>query len=225
MATKKIATTPKTPSSRKVPVIASRAKRSSIQTPVLDPKVFNLDVSPALINQVIHIYQDRSHQDTHKVKTRGEVNRTTKKVYKQKGTGNARHGARSAPIYVGGGVSHGPDGIQARNLKVNKKMAAKALAGLLTNRARSNSVSFFEITQFKTPSTKSIKGLFDSAKTLIIHSNESSDFVKSASNIGNLTIINASAVNPLVVAQNDILKITSKAHTDLVTRLSAVLKK
>jgi hypothetical protein len=104
-------------------------------------------------------------------------------------------------------------------------MAAKALAGLLTNRARSNSVSFFEITQFKTPSTKSIKGLFDSAKTLIIHSNESSDFVKSASNIGNLTIINASAVNPLVVAQNDILKITSKAHTDLVTRLSAVLKK
>ena len=214
MATKRISTTK---------VIASRAKQSSIKTPVLDPKIFDVKVSDALINQVLHVYQSRSHQNTHKVKTRGEVNRTTKKVYKQKGTGNARHGARSAPIYVGGGVSHGPDGVRGRNLKVNRKMAAKALIGLLTNRAKTNSVSIFEIDTKQKPSLKAIKGLFSTNKTLVVHSNESTDFIKSARNLKNLTLINSKSVDPLSVARNNEIKLTSKAQADLVTRLSPKL--
>ena len=224
MATKRIATTktPKAPSSR---ARSKSTKGAAIQVPVLDPKIFDVTVSDALINQVLHVYQSRSHQNTHKVKTRGEVNRTTKKVYKQKGTGNARHGARSAPIYVGGGVSHGPDGIRGRNLKVNRKMAAKALVGLLTNRAKSKNVSIFEIDTKQKPSLKAIKGLFSSNKTLVVHSNESTDFLKSVRNLGNLTVINSSTVNPLAVALNNEIKLTSKAQLDLVSRLSPFLKK
>jgi len=218
MATKKVTTTPKV---KAVKVKAVKAEKSV----VLDPKIFDVKVSDALINQVLHVYQSRSHQNTHKVKTRGEVNRTTKKVYKQKGTGNARHGARSAPIYVGGGVSHGPDGIQGRNLKVNRKMAVKALVGLLTNRAKSNSVSLFEIAKTNKPSVKSVKGLFNSVKTLVIHSNESTDFIKSTRNFENLTILNAATVNPLAVALNKEIKITSKAQADLAARLLPQLKK
>lgn len=223
MATRKTkTTTPKTPSSR---ARSKSTKGVAIHTPTLDPKIFDVKVSEVLINQVLHVYQSRSHQNTHKVKTRGEVNRTTKKVYKQKGTGNARHGARSAPIYVGGGVSHGPDGVRGRNLKVNRKMALKALVGLLTNRAKTNSVSIFEIDTKQKPSLKAIKGLFSTNNTLVVHSNESTDFIKSARNLKNLTLINSKSVNPLAVARNNEIKLTSKAQADLVARLSPELKK
>ncbi|MBI1872200.1 50S ribosomal protein L4, partial [Candidatus Collierbacteria bacterium] len=95
--------------------MATRTAKTTIPkkkaAPTLDSRIFDYKVNEALLSQVIHVYRANTHQNTSKVKTRGEVNRTTKKVYRQKGTGNARHGARSAPIYVGGGVAHGPSGV------------------------------------------------------------------------------------------------------------------
>ena len=76
--------------------------------------------------QAVRVYEERSHIGFAKTKTRTEVNRTTKKIYKQKGTGGARHGARSAPIYVGGGTAHGPKPIR-RVLTLPKKMTKLAL--------------------------------------------------------------------------------------------------
>jgi large subunit ribosomal protein L4 len=76
--------------------------------------------------QALHVYRESSHKGFALARTRGNVNRTTKKIFKQKGTGNARHGARSAPIYVGGGVAHGPKGIK-RVLTLSQKMRKSAL--------------------------------------------------------------------------------------------------
>ena len=73
------------------------------------PKEFGQKENLPLLAQAVRVYEERSHIGFAKTKTRAEVNRTTKKVYKQKGTGGARHGARSAPIYVGGGTAHGPN--------------------------------------------------------------------------------------------------------------------
>ncbi|KKR44950.1 MAG: ribosomal protein L4/L1e, large subunit ribosomal protein L4 [Microgenomates group bacterium GW2011_GWC1_41_20] len=72
------------------------------------PKEFGVKTNPSLLAQAIHVYEERSHIGLRKTKTRSEVLRTTKKVYKQKGTGGARHGSRRAPIFVGGGVALGP---------------------------------------------------------------------------------------------------------------------
>lgn len=97
------------------------------------PKEFGEKENLPLLAQAIRVYEERSHIGFAKTKTRTEVNRTTKKIYKQKGTGGARHGARSAPIYVGGGTAHGPKPIR-RVLTLPKKMVKLALAQALTRK-------------------------------------------------------------------------------------------
>lgn len=99
------------------------------------PKEFEEKENLNLLAQAIRVYEDRSHPGHAKVKTRGEVNLTTKKWYSQKGTGGARHGAKSAPIFVGGGVAHGPKGIK-RELSLNSKMKKKALNVALSLKAK-----------------------------------------------------------------------------------------
>src|SRR3989339_1793303 len=84
-------------------------------------------VNTSLLKQVVRIFEDRTHFGLNKVQTRATVNRTKKKLYKQKGTGGARQGARSAPIFVGGGKAHGPKGVK-RELKMPLKMKKKALS-------------------------------------------------------------------------------------------------
>ncbi len=90
------------------------------------PKDFSEKVNLTLLTQAIRVYEERSHPGLVKVKTRAEVDRTKKKWYRQKGTGGARHGARSAPIFVGGGAAHGPRPIR-RELVLPEKMKRKAL--------------------------------------------------------------------------------------------------
>lgn len=101
------------------------AKKSAKET-MQTPKEFAEPVNEALLAQAIHVYQDRRHPGLSKAQTRGEVNITKAKIYRQKGTGNARHGAASAPIFVGGGKAHGPKGVK-RVLELPKKMRQKAL--------------------------------------------------------------------------------------------------
>lgn len=226
MATKKVTTTTKISKPKVVKSKVTKTPKVNVSTTsILDPRIFAATISERLIAQVVHIYQSRSHQGTHQAKTRGEVNRTTKKVYKQKGTGNARHGARSAPIYVGGGVSHGPTGERPANLKVNRKMAASALIGLLSQKAKENKVNLFEVPNIAKPTVKAVKGLFPYEGTLIIHASESPLLVKSTRNLENVTTIESARLNPLLVIQNKNLLITSKAQEQLITRLLPLLKK
>ena len=90
------------------------------------PKDFIEKENPALLAQAIRVYEGRSHQGLSKIKTRGEVVASKRKIYRQKGTGRARHGALSAPIFVGGGKAHGPKGVK-RKLELPKKMRRKAV--------------------------------------------------------------------------------------------------
>src|SRR3989339_658705 len=120
-----------------------------------DLSIFSLEVSPSLLAQAIHVYQENSHRGVSKTKTRGEINATKKKVYKQKGTGNARHGAKSAPIFVGGGVVFGPTGLKSAPKSLNQKMKVKALAGILSLYQKENRLSLVSATEIKETSTKS----------------------------------------------------------------------
>lgn len=103
------------------------------------PKEFGEKENLSLLAQAVRVYEERSHIGFAKTKTRSEVNRTTKKVYKQKGTGGARHGARSAPIYVGGGTAHGPKPVR-RVLTLPKKMTKLALFQALSLKLSKNEV-------------------------------------------------------------------------------------
>lgn len=104
------------------------------------PKEFSEEVNEALLAQALHVYRDRSHPGLSKVKTRSQVDLTKAKAYRQKGTGRARHGAKSAPIFVGGGVAHGPKG-EKRTLLLPKKMKQKALVSALSLKAKEGKVA------------------------------------------------------------------------------------
>jgi len=107
------------------------------------PKNFETKINADLLSQAIRVYEDRKHPGLSKVKTRGEIIRTKKKVYRQKGTGRARHGAKSAPIFVGGGVTHGPKGVK-RILSLPRKIRKKALDMALSLKVKDGLVVMVE---------------------------------------------------------------------------------
>jgi large subunit ribosomal protein L4 len=107
---------------------------SSKPSTVTLPKGLGEKVSPDLLAQAIRVFADRAHPGLAKSKTRAEVRCSTRKIYKQKGTGGARHGAKSAPIFVGGGTAHGPKNIK-RILTLPKKMKKSALNMALSTKA------------------------------------------------------------------------------------------
>ncbi len=89
------------------------------------PKSFDEEINMNTLAQALRIYEERAHPGLRNTKTRSEVNRTTKKVYKQKGTGGARHGSRRANLFVGGGVVFGPRP-ERRMLNISDKLKIKA---------------------------------------------------------------------------------------------------
>lgn len=102
---------------------------------VLLPKNLEEDVNLNLLAQAVRVYGGRRHPGYARVKTRSEVKISTRKIYKQKGTGYARHGAKSAPIFVGGGIAHGPKGVK-RVLSLSRKMRRYSLRSALSLRAK-----------------------------------------------------------------------------------------
>ncbi len=107
------------------------------------PKEFEKVSAVSLLSQAVRVYEDRTHFGLSRVKTRSEVNISRKKIYKQKGTGGARHGAKSAHIFVGGGVVHGPTGIK-RDLKMPINMKKAALLAALSNKFESKTAILVE---------------------------------------------------------------------------------
>ena len=142
-----------------------------------DAKAANLNVieegdkGAQAVHDLIVAYQANRRSGTANTKTRGEVRGTGKKMYRQKGTGNARHSTRKAPIYVGGGVAHGP---RPRDYSktVPRKVRKLALQRVLGDRIRDEAihvVDTFEIVDGKTKSFQAaVNAVTDAAKVLVV---------------------------------------------------------
>jgi len=164
------------------------------------PKAFSVDVDPALIALAVRVYLANQRQATSKVKTRGEVNRTTKKVWKQKGTGRARHGSRGAPIFVGGGVAHGPSGNQEYGLKLPKKMRQKAIIMAMAQSIIDDKVIVIDGLESIKSTTKSVHSLLnklelENSKTLCLLDQPIKDFIQGSKNIKNISVSQAKRTN------------------------------
>lgn len=103
------------------------------------PSAFGEKENLPLLAQALRVYEWSKHPGTHKVKTRAVVEISKRKIYRQKHTGNARHGPKSAPIFVGGGIAHGPTGIK-RDLTLPKSMRSKALKVALGLKAKNSRI-------------------------------------------------------------------------------------
>ena len=106
----------------------------------LSSKIFSLKLKKEIIKYVIDWQMNHFKQRTAKTKQRGEIKGSTAKIYAQKGTGGARHSSRKAPIFVGGGVAHGPKGSVYKIKKINKKVKKLSLFHMLSQKNKLNSL-------------------------------------------------------------------------------------
>lgn len=125
----------------------------------LPESIFGLSWNADLVHQVITSMMTDARSPIAHAKMRGEVAGTGKKPWQQKGTGRARHGSRRSPIWVGGGVTHGPRNDKNYDRKINKKMKTKALFTLLSKKLRDGEVIFIKSLDLAEPKTNNAKSV------------------------------------------------------------------
>ncbi|MFB0907823.1 MAG: large subunit ribosomal protein L4 [Spirosomataceae bacterium] len=175
----------------------------------LSEEVFGIEPNEHVVWLDVKQYLANQRQGTHKSKERAEVNRTTKKLYRQKGTGSARHGSRRAPIFVGGGRVFGPRP-RDYGFKVNKKVKSLAKRSVLSSRAQENKISIVENFTFDAPRTKDYLTFLNSMelngqKTLLVTPAIDHNVYLSSRNLPKTSVTAAAQINTYDLMNADIL--------------------
>ena len=181
----------------------------------ISDKIFSLTPNEYVIQSLIDWQLNHFKPRTAKTKQRNEVKGSTKKIYAQKGTGGARHSSRKAPIFVGGGVAHGPKGAVYKIKKINKKVRKLGLFHILSQKYKVNSLFVVEDFKKEITKTKLFFQFLEKNKLkdslLISDKNSKSKIIKSARNIPSLKIIEQEGANvyDLIKYKNVIFTTTS----------------
>ena len=174
----------------KIDKLNLNGKKDSIE--VLD-KIFSVKINKKLINNVLY-KTNANYKGRHaKTKQQNEVSGPTSKIYAQKGTGNARHASRKAPIFVGGGIAHGPNGeLSYKKRKLNKTEKKQSIASLISEKIKDKNLlvfSDFKIEIKKTKEMSTIIKKFELSDSLIILDKSSKEKIeKSIRNIPNIKV-------------------------------------
>lgn len=183
----------------------------------LPKEIFSIEANPKLLAQYVRVHLANRRQGTASTKTRGEVTGSTRKIYRQKGTGRARHGDIKAPIFIGGGVVGGP---RPRNfsLKLNKKQIRKSLFSAITLKFKGKEILGIndEFTKME-PKTKIIAGFLKSIglenKRVLftLPKMEKSNLVLAARNLPNVQLLDSASLNAYDVLNNSAIIINKEA--------------
>ncbi|WP_324755129.1 50S ribosomal protein L4 [Roseovarius sp. Pro17] len=187
----------------------------------LGEDIFDLDPRADILHRVVRWQRNKAQAGTHKVKTRSEVKYSTKKIYRQKGTGGARHGARSAPIFRGGGIYKGPV-VRSHAHDLPKKVRALGLKHALSAKARAGELVIIEDigSVSKTSAlAKQIKDLGWKRALIIDGAEVNADFAKAARNIEGLDVLPTMGANVYDILKRDTLVITKAGVEALEARL------
>ena len=189
----------------------------------LPEEIFNVKVSPKLISQAVRVYLANQRSGTAKAKTRGEVTGTTKKIYRQKGTGKARHGAKKAPIFRGGGITFGPVPHDF-SLKLSQKMRQKALFAALSEKVKSEKILGVDAAGATGKTTQIQKALKvmgltnkkgEANKVLFVTSAQDQEASRASRNIGGLTAVRAQSINIFEVMKSNYVVFAKNAIAEL----------
>jgi len=192
----------------------------------LDKDIFEYKINEKLIAQSVKIYLHNQRAAHAIAKHRGEVAGTTKKMYAQKGTGNARHSTAKAPQFVGGGSAHGPRGDQKSPQHFSQKLRQSALKSVLSKFAKNNSILVIEKLSTIEPKTKSawnfvdklekqIESLANSRKIGIITSRSLDSVKRAFGNISGIKILSAKSLNTYDLSKQNYLMFTASALKEL----------
>jgi|TARA_Y100000816_G_scaffold283637_1_gene260735 large subunit ribosomal protein L4 len=195
-------------------------KKETIE--VLD-KVFSTKINKQLISNVLYKVNANIKGRKAKTKQKNEIIGSTSKIYAQKGTGNARHASRKAPIFVGGGVAHGPKGqSNYKKRKLNKSEKKQGLASLISEKKLLNDLIImddFKKEIIKTKDMSLILRKFDAINSLIILDNESKKKIfKSLRNLPNVKVSDINHFSGLDVVKYKKLILTISSVKELEKR-------
>jgi len=188
----------------------------------LKDEIFGLTPRADLIQRVIVWQLAKRRAGTHKTKTRGEVDRTTKKWYRQKGTGSARHGARSAPLFVGGGKAMAPV-VRSHEFDLPKKVRAAGLRHALSSKVKDAKLVVLDevtVAAVKTKALANQLGKIANTGMLIVDGAFDHKFALSARNLANVDLLPAAGLNVYDVLRRDTLVMTKAAVKAIEERLS-----
>jgi len=208
----------------------------------LPESVFGAAWNPDLVHEVVVSMQSNARAGTADAKDRSEVRGGGKKPWKQKGTGRARHGSRRSPIWVGGGVTHGPRSEKDYAKKINKKVRAKALAITLSKKHADGEVIFVDALTFDAPKSAEAKTVVaalakgtkhedlatkqkNAALVVLPERNEAAE--KSFRNFGNVLVAQVKDINPvdLLTYKYVVVAEPAKALETLESRIGATAAK
>lgn len=214
-------------------------KQTSLSAPVFNlvgketgsvemPKeVFGAPVNKQLLAQALRVYLNNQKSHFAHTKTRSEVAGSTRKIYKQKGTGGARHGAKRAPIFVGGGVALGPK-YRKTELKLPQKMKSAALVSALSQKMSEKQISVVAGLEKATGKTKEMAKLADGlwrmadskgSRILIVLDQRLENAKRAGRNIPEIEMISAGDLNAYAVVETQSLMLTKEAIDLIVKRV------
>lgn len=188
----------------------------------LPKDIFGAEVNKKLLAQAVRVYSTNQKTITASTKTRGEVRGSTAKIYRQKGTGRARHGAIRAPIFVGGGIVFGPKPKTVR-LELPKKMKRGSLLSALSSKAIDKSIVGISGLEKATGKTKEIVKLLSvisrklsdkkqkQASALIVIGKKTDNVARAAKNIPGIDVLSVNTINAYEILKHDTLLLTKEA--------------
>lgn len=177
-----------------------------------------------LVHEVVRLMNSNARSAIANTKTRGEVRGGGKKPWRQKGTGRARHGSTRSPIWVGGGIAHGPRADKNFSRKINKKVRIKALNTILSRKFKDGEILFLDSVDISTPKSKDAQAILASLSkikgyeklatkkvnaALIALDSRSDAVIKSFRNFGNVSVEEFRNINPVSVLNHSYLIITN----------------
>ena len=181
-------------------------------------EIFGRDFNEALIHQLVVAYEANARLATSKQKDRGEVRHTTKKPWRQKGTGRARAGMTSSPLWRGGGKIFPNTPEENFSQKVNRRMYRAGMASILSQLAREDRIRVVDEFKLEHPKTKllaqKVKSMgFD--QVLVITDEMDSNLTLSSRNLHNVRVISAQQANPVALVRYPNVLLTKKAVAKL----------
>lgn len=211
----KVGKVSKVPKGLSVPVYSLTGRASG--TLSLPKEIFGKEVNKNLLAQAVRVYSTNQKTLMGNTKTRGEVRGSTAKIYRQKGTGRARHGSIRAPIFIGGGITFGPKSRKVR-LTLPKKMKKLALINALSAKAADKKVAGISGLEKASGKTKQISELLKKIKTknaLIVIKGKQDNVVRGVKNIQGVSVLPTNLINAYEVLKHDMLIITKDAVENL----------
>ena len=189
-------------------------KKEAVDPIELNDLVFGAEYNEALIHQVVVAQHNNARQGTKSTLTRSEVNASKKKIYRQKGTGGARHDERSAPQFDGGGVVFAP---KPRDFsqKINKKMRDIAFSSAISQKIAQNEVYVIDDIKFADSKTKAasefLKTFGLNKRTIILTDGKDESVLKATNNIQKVSAQDVALLNVCDVVENTFLVFTKNA--------------